>query len=123
MVLGSLLAAPVPLVSVFLTDPGSAPFYLTVALAGALANAAFPLLIVSAQDLAPDAVATASGMLMGLTVGIAGVLYVAVGRLQDSVGFAQAMGLSYLTMIPAGILAFAVLTRSQTRATTGRAAR
>lgn len=71
----------------------------------------FPLLIVSAQDLAPQAVATASGMLMGLTVGVAGVLYVGIGRLQEAIGLAPAMGLSYLTLAPAAALAFTVLTR------------
>lgn len=111
LVLGSLLAAPMPLLLVFTLEPGTASYFLAVALAGALANAAFPLLIVSAQDLAPHAVATASGMVMGLTVGVAGVLYVVVGRLQEIIGLTPAMGLSYLTLLPAALVAFAVLTR------------
>ncbi len=53
-----------------------------------------------------------AGADLGL-VGVAGVLFVAVGRLQELVGLAPAMGLSYLTLVPAAILAFAVLTRNR----------
>lgn len=105
----SLLAAPLPLLATFAAAPGSAAFFGWVLLAGLLTNMAFPLLIVSAQDLAPRSEATASGMLMGLTVGLAGLLYVGVGRLQEAVGMAPAMALSYLALLPAALLARAAV--------------
>jgi FSR family fosmidomycin resistance protein-like MFS transporter len=105
----SMLAAPLPLFAVFALEPGTVAYFLAVALAGALTNAGFPLLIVSAQDLAPEAEATASGMLMGLTVGVAGLLYVGIGRLQETLGLTPAMGLGYLTLVPASLLTLAVL--------------
>jgi len=113
LVAGSMALAPLPLLAVFALEPGTPLFFGAVLLAGALANAGFPLLIVSAQDLAPEAEATASGMLMGLTVGAAGVLYAGVGQLQERIGLTPAMGLSYATLIPGAILAYAVLARYQ----------
>ncbi|RIH90562.1 hypothetical protein Mterra_00357 [Calidithermus terrae] len=50
-----------------------------------------------------------SSMLMGLTVGLAGLLYVGVGRLQEVVGMAPAMALSYLALLPAALLARAAV--------------
>lgn len=111
LVAGSMLLTPVPLLAVFTLEPGGAPYFLTVALAGAFTNAAFPLLVVSAQALAPYAVGTASGMLMGRPVGAAGLLYVGIGWLQERIGMGAAMGASYLFLIPAAILSYAVLTR------------
>jgi FSR family fosmidomycin resistance protein-like MFS transporter len=74
-------------------------------------------MVVSAQDLAPQAVATASGMLMGLTWGTAGVLYIFVGLLQEAIGIGPAMRVGYLFLIPAALLALLVLSRQQRRAT------
>ena len=83
-----------------------------MAFAGALVNASFPILIVSAQDLAPESEATACGMLMGLTVGIAGVLYVGVGRLPESVGLAPPMAGAYLLLVPAAAVASVLMSAS-----------
>ena len=115
LVVGSILLA-LPLLAVTLYVPtGSALFYVTVALAGLMANAAIPLLIVSAQDLAPHAVATASGMLMGLTWGTAGVLYLGMGALQSALGLTPAILIGYLFLIPAAVLAYVVLAKHHTK--------
>lgn len=111
LVVGAMLAAVPVLFSIFMLPAPSVFFLGAVALAGALTNAPVPLLIVSAQDLAPHAVATATGMLMGLTWGSAGVLYIGVGYLQETFGITAAMSLSYLFLIPAAALAFWMLTR------------
>lgn len=111
LVAGSMALAPLPLGAILALEPGTPPFFLAVALAGALVNAGMPLLLVSAQDLAPRAVGAASGMLMGFATGSAGLLYIGVGRLQEVVGLTAAMGLSYATLLPGALLAFAVLTR------------
>jgi FSR family fosmidomycin resistance protein-like MFS transporter len=114
LVSGSMLVAPLPLFAVFFLEPGTPLFFLAVVLAGALVNAGFPLKVVSAQELAPRSVAAASGLLMGFTSGTAGVLYIGVGRLQETIGLAAAMGLSYLGLLPGAILAYAVMARRDT---------
>ena len=111
LVSGSMLLAVVPLLAMFFFEPGSPAFFVAVALAGGLVYASWPHMILSAQDLAPHAMGAASGMLMGFTSGVAGVLYVGVGWLQEAIGFAPAMASSYLLMVPAALLALYVLTR------------
>jgi FSR family fosmidomycin resistance protein-like MFS transporter len=115
LVTGTMLLAMLPLFGVFWLEPGSAMFYAMVVFAGAFVNAGLPLMVVSAQDLAPHAVGTASGMLMGFTWGTAGVLYIGIGRLQEVMGLTAAMSLSYLTLIPGAILAYYVLRRYRSR--------
>lgn len=109
LITGTMLLSVGPLFAIFVLAPGTLFYFLAVMLAGALLYASAPLMIVVAQDLAPHAMATASGMLIGFTAGVAGLLYIGVGRLQETLGLAPAMGLSYLLMIPAALLAFYVL--------------
>jgi MFS family permease len=111
LVAGSTLLAPVPLLAVFQLEPGSLAYFLAVGLGGGLVNAGLPLKVVTAQELAPRAVATASGMLMGLAMGIAGLLYVGIGALQETIGLVPAASLAYAPLLPAAVLAFAVLGR------------
>jgi len=111
LITGTMLLALPVLYGVLAVPVGSPLYYLLVVLAGALVNAGLPLMIVSAQDLAPHAVGTASGMLMGFTWGTAGVLYILVGWVQELIGLTAAMQLSYLTLIPGAALAFWVLRR------------
>ncbi|MDQ3398168.1 MAG: MFS transporter [Deinococcota bacterium] len=109
LITGTMLLAMPAVFLLFLLPPGSSLYFAAVFVAGALVNGGLPLMIVSAQDLAPHAMATASGMLMGFTWGTAGVLYIGIGRLQESIGLTGAMSLSYLMMIPGAALAFYVL--------------
>ena len=109
LVAGSMILAPLPSWVLFRLEPGTAPYFLVVMAAGALLHAGSPVLVVSAQDLAPHAVAAASGMLMGFAAGTAGVLYIGVGHLQELIGLAPAMSLIYLLPIPGALLAFHVL--------------
>ena len=116
LVVGSILLA-LPLLAITLYVPtGSALFFVTAALAGLMANAAIPLLIVSAQDLAPHAVAAASGMLMGLTWGTAGVLYLGMGVLQSALGLTSAILIGYAFLVPAAMLAYVVLAKHHSKA-------
>jgi MFS transporter, FSR family, fosmidomycin resistance protein len=84
-----------------------------VALAGALVNAGLPIMIVAAQDLSPHAVGAASGLMMGFTWGSAGVIYVAIGALQEVVGVGPAMAVAFLMLVPAAVLARTVLKRQR----------
>lgn len=111
LTVGSMLLAMPLLIVTLLVPAGTLAFYGVVALAGMFTNAAIPLLLVSAQDLAPKAVGAASGMLMGFTWGVAGVLYVGFGAMQQLVGLAPALTASFLFPAPAALLAFYVLRR------------
>jgi FSR family fosmidomycin resistance protein-like MFS transporter len=101
--------APIALYMIFAFEPHTVPFYVTVMFAGALVQASLPLMIVSAQNLAPQAMATASGMAMGFSSGVAGLLYIGTGYLQEVIGLVPAMQLSYLAALPAALLAFWIL--------------
>ncbi|HEX7003564.1 MAG TPA: MFS transporter [Trueperaceae bacterium] len=106
---GSMLLAAPLLLSTLLVSPGTLGFYALAALAGMFTNGAIPLLLVSAQDLAPHAVASASGMLMGFTWGMAGVLYVGFGAFQQLLGLTPALALSFTFVVPAALLALFIM--------------
>lgn len=108
VIAGSMLLSMLPLYGVFATASGSATYFASVAAAGVLTYTSLPLLVVSAQNHAPQAVAAASGMLIGLSAGLAALLYVAIGWLQGVIGIGPAMGAAYLAMIPAAALALIV---------------
>ncbi len=115
LVVASMLLA-VPVLALTLTAaPGSPAFFVLVALSGMLTNASVPLLVVSAQDLAPHAVGSASGMLMGFTWGMAGVAYLGFGALQEIAGLTPALLASFLFLLPAAMLAGVVLWRHRER--------
>lgn len=111
LITGTMLLALPLFYAIFWTPAGSVPYYLLVVLAGAAINAGLPLMVVAAQDRAPHAVGAASGMMMGLTWGSAGVLYIFSGWVQEQVGLTAAMQLSYLSLLPGAALAFWVLRR------------
>ena len=111
LIVTSLLLAILPLYSIFLLVPGSLLYYVMVVLAGALVNAGMPMLIVTAQDYSPKAAATAAGMLMGFSAGVAGLVYVGIGLLQESLGLVPAMGIGYLALVLAAILGTIAVTR------------
>jgi len=109
LVVGAMLLALPLMAAVLFVAPGSLLYYVLVALAGFSSNSPIPLLVVSAQELAPHAVGAASGMLMGLTWGTAGVLYIGFGALQQAVGLTPAMLLGFAFLLPGGWLAGRVL--------------
>ncbi|HET9909545.1 MAG TPA: MFS transporter [Anaerolineales bacterium] len=109
LIVGTLLLAVVPLYSILILTPGTIAYFGAVALAGALVNAGMPMLIVTAQDLAPKAAATASGMLMGFSAGLAGLAYVLIGGLQEILGLAPAMAIGYLSLIAGAVLAMVAI--------------
>ncbi len=94
-------------------DAPSLPFFVVVALAGMLTNASIPLLVITAQDLAPNDVAAASGLLMGFTWGTAGVIYIGFGALQEVIGIGPALALGFGFLLPAAALVAYVFRRSK----------
>lgn len=109
LISGSMLLALVPLFALFVLPPGSILYFLAVAAGGGLVNGGLPLMVVSAQDLAPHAVGTASGMMMGLTWGTAGLIYILIGGLQEVIGIGPAMAIAFITLVPGAFLALRVL--------------
>lgn len=109
LVVTSFLLALLPLHAIFLLEPGSPSYFVAVILAGALVNAGMPMLIVLAQDLSPRSAATAAGMMMGFSAGVAGLVYVGVGTLQESIGMAPAMMVGYLGLFVAAVVAWVTI--------------
>lgn len=114
LIAGTMLLALPALLATLILPAGSPAFYAAVAAAGVFTNASIPLLVISAQDLAPDAVATASGMLMGFTWGMAGVAYLGFGAVQELVGLVPALAAGFAFVVPAAGLATVVLRRHRT---------
>ncbi|MFD2091895.1 MFS transporter [Blastococcus deserti] len=111
----SLLAAAPALVVVLLTPPGAVTMVLA-GVAGALLYASQPLLVVAAQNAAPQNPTAAAGVVMGLGSGLAGLLYIGVGALQGLVGLPAAMTLTFSLLVPAAGIAARVLRPSMTEA-------
>lgn len=95
-----LLTIPLFIVLVYST-PAQWWYYPLTALVGALVNANIPVTVVTAQEYAPNHVATASALLMGFAWGTAGVLFLPVGRLADLTSPATATVVSILVLLPA----------------------
>ncbi|MEU8247207.1 hypothetical protein [Nonomuraea sp. NPDC048916] len=70
-----------------------------------------PINVVIGQDLAPEAPATAAGMVLGVSVALGGALYVALGRLQEIAGLTTGMTIGFALVIPAAAVALAELWR------------
>ena len=95
------MIAVVPLLLLFILEPGSLAYYATVAMAGLLTYASVPLLVHGAQELAQGRVGAASGMLFGLAGAVAAVLYIGLGWLQTSLGIAPVLGVAFAGLLPA----------------------
>lgn len=106
---GTLAGSLLPLFMLLLIPPAGLPYIVAAAAAGALLNGNLPILLVAAQRMAPGSAAAASGMLMGLPVGVAGVAYVLVGRLQEAAGIGPATAVAFLAVLPAALVAVAAL--------------
>ncbi len=107
-----MLAALPTLLLTLTLEAGTLPFYAAAALGGLLTNASIPLLVVTAQDLAPGQVASASGLLMGFTWGTAGVVYIGFGALQEVIGIGPAIAIGFLFLLPATALIVYVFRRN-----------
>ncbi len=105
----TLFASALPLYALFSVEPGSALYFVVVGLAGALIHAGMPLFLVAAQELAPSAMATASGLLMGFAASGAGLLYIGIGWLQEVFGLVPAMQMGFWAVVPAALLALWLL--------------
>jgi FSR family fosmidomycin resistance protein-like MFS transporter len=108
----TLLAAVPTLTAVLIVPPGAATLILA-GTAGALIYASQPLLVVAAQNAAPQNPPAAAGVVLGVGSAIAGLLYVGVGALQGWIGLAPAMTLVFALLVPAAVIAFRALPASR----------
>ena len=110
-IVGSLLLTAVPLLALLALEPGTVAFFVAAASAGTLIYTSSPVKVVVAQDLAPQSPATASGMILGMTSAVAGALYIGLGRLQETIGIDAGIAVGFLMVVPAALIALAVLLR------------
>jgi len=106
----SLLAAAIPASALAFTAPATAASFAALLLTGLLIGPAIPLLLVAAQNEAPDRAATASGMIMGLSHGLAGVAFIGVSLIISTAGYGAGVLTGAAALIPA---AFIVGTRDR----------
>ena len=109
VLLGSV-AATGPLVLVFVLV-GGVPGAIALALIGACVVGTFGVTMVMGQEYMPRHVGTASGLVIGLSVGLGGVAAVALGRLADATSLRTALFVAAAAPILA--IAFAILLPSQ----------
>jgi FSR family fosmidomycin resistance protein-like MFS transporter len=111
VLIGSLVLAPLPVLTLMAASPGSAWFLGGLVVAGLLLQAGVPLLVLAGQDAAPDRAGAASGLLFGVTAGVAGLTYPVIGLLQSAWGFAPAIQLTAALLAPASLLAWLAVRR------------
>ena len=101
-VLRSSVLASIPLfVLLVYSTPAAWWYYPLTAVVGAMVNANTPVAIVTAQEYAPDHVATASALMMGFAWGTSGVLFTLVGLLADLTSPRGAMLAAIALLLPA----------------------
>ncbi len=100
----SLLAAAVPATALAFSAPATAASFAALLFTGALIGPAIPLLLVAAQDEAPERAATASGMIMGLSHGIAGVAFIGVSVIIGTAGYGAGVLTGAAALLPAAFI-------------------
>jgi FSR family fosmidomycin resistance protein-like MFS transporter len=104
----SLLTAAIPAAALAFATPATGASFVALLLTGFLIGPAIPLLLVAAQNEAPERAATASGMIMGLSHGLAGVAFIGVSVIIGTAGYGAGVLTGTAALVPA---AFIVRTR------------
>src|SRR5829696_6158435 len=110
-IVGAFLLTLCPLLAVIRSEPGTALYFAAIALAGTLIFVPVPALIIIAQEFVPGAPATASGMVLGLGSALAGIGYIALGRVQEAVGLTNGILIGFSLVVPAALVALVGLLR------------
>lgn len=105
-----MLAAPLALLGFAHATPGSAGWYLAIAAVGALCSTAIPVALNAAQDRLAGSVASASGLLMGLPIGLASATYLGVITVMGVVDITHVAVIGGATTAIAALLAHHALT-------------
>ncbi|CAN5128945.1 N/A [soil metagenome] len=105
-------AAIAPLIGVVTWAPGTPGWIAAVALAGALTHASTPVLLAVAQARVPGAVGSASGLLVGLPVGLAALLFIPLAAAVAPWGQLAPVTVAGLGLLPAAFISRRTLRRS-----------
>jgi FSR family fosmidomycin resistance protein-like MFS transporter len=105
-------AAIAPLVAVVTWAPGTPGWFAAVALAGALTHAGTPVLLAVAQARVPGAVGSASGLLVGLPVGLAAMMFIPLAAAVAPWGQLAPVTVAGLGLLPAAIISRRTLRRT-----------
>jgi FSR family fosmidomycin resistance protein-like MFS transporter len=97
---GLLVAAATGVVTM-LFEPGGTAFTVTLGATGFALGPAIPILLVAAQDRLPDSQAAASGVVLGLANGIAGVVFMAIAATHGPLGLEPGAALALLGLLRA----------------------
>jgi FSR family fosmidomycin resistance protein-like MFS transporter len=100
----SLLTAAIPAGALALATPATAASFVALFLTGFLIGPAIPLLLVAAQNEAPERAATASGMIMGLSHGLAGVAFLGVSVIISTAGYGAGILTGAAALLPAAFI-------------------
>lgn len=100
----SLLVAAIPATALAFATPATTASFAALLLTGFLIGPAIPLLLVAAQNEAPDRAATASGVIMGLSHGLAGVAFIGVSVIISTAGFGAGVLTGAAALIPAAFI-------------------
>lgn len=106
-VIATSLFVATPLLLLLFVVAGPATFAV-IFLAGAALVMTLSLSVVLAQAYMPERTALAAGLTLGLGVGLGGVGSAAVGRLADSIGLGQTVGLFWLAPLLGALLSLAL---------------
>ena len=112
-IVGAFLLTLFPLLAVLGSEPASALYFMAIVVAGILIFVPVPALIIIAQEFVPGAPATASGMVLGLGSALAGLGYIVLGRVQEAVGLTNGIVIGFSMVVPAALIALAVLLRGR----------
>jgi FSR family fosmidomycin resistance protein-like MFS transporter len=112
-IVGAFLLTLFPLLTVIASEPGTGLYYGAIVLAGILIFVPVPALVIIAQEFVPGAPATASGMILGLGSALAGIAYIALGRVQEAVGLTNGILIGFSMVVPAAFIALVVLLRGR----------
>jgi hypothetical protein len=97
----SLPPDPLPVTRVIASEPGTARYFVAITLAVVLIFVPVAALVIIAQEFVPGAPATASGMVLGLGSALAGVGYIVLGRVQETVGLTTGILIGFSLVVPA----------------------
>jgi FSR family fosmidomycin resistance protein-like MFS transporter len=122
LVVGSC-AASVPLLVLMVLAPSPWPAGVLVALIGFVIILTFSVTVVMSQEYLPSRLGLASGMSMGLAIGVGGIVAALLGLVADAFGLRTVMWLIVAQSVPMFFLARTLpVTRAERRAQTASAA-
>jgi FSR family fosmidomycin resistance protein-like MFS transporter len=107
VVLRTSMAALTPLMAVLLLG-GVGVAMATLALIGAATIATFSVTVVMGQEYLPSRLGVASGVTLGLSIGVGGLVAAVLGQLADAYGLRAALEVVALLPLPALALALAL---------------